>query len=454
MSDLIASNAKGSARQLFGRDESLGTGDFFIRPTETRKRAGLALGMGDMLSFGDTTVCGEMIDRISCEDSSGDFCARFMIPQKPCILTGCTSHAEWPAGSNNWSPESLLLSLGAEFRFEIKDSNATVSLIDFVRYMDSQGAAEDDNPCYLWETLVDDVHNDLINKFNVPSQFQASSHGIHVLGDEENDLLSCAGEDGLLFGLHRWMLIGPKRSGSALHVDPLGTSAWNTLLLGTKLWCLFPPDTPESLLRHDVCASEWFSNILPTLSALRPQCFLQYEGETVYIPAKWHHSVINLTATVCVTQNFAEKRNYSNVCREVYDEEAIAGEEKDCWRQRLRASFETCSHMSHMITSLCVHCGEDALCNSVQLLQDRPVCTPCQAQRTEYSLISAAGAERMGVCLWRMSARDTPPFVIEGGVRMYLLSDIIKLGGLEPVEAAPINSKRERFSKDKGRRRR
>jgi len=126
-------------------------------------------------------------------------------------------------------------------------------------------------------------------------------------------------------------LIGPERSGTTVHIDPLGTSAWNTLLSGKKLWVLFPPGTPRSIVKgkglirknEDDEAIHYFMTILPRIKEqamhekdkdeykhFRCYEFIQDEGETVFIPNNWWHAVLNLTDTVGVTQNFCSQNNF------------------------------------------------------------------------------------------------------------------------------------------------
>lgn len=151
---------------------------------------------------------------------------------------------------------------------------------------------------------------------------------------------------------YRWWLIGPKRSGTTVHIDPLATSAWNTLICGKKRWVLFPPHVPRSLVKgygksisrtkgepfirkgEDDEAIHYFTKILPRIKLAAQQnggersgtgkkrnrfknfeCyeFTQHEGETVYIPGGWWHAVLNLTDTIGVTQNFCSHWNFDDV---------------------------------------------------------------------------------------------------------------------------------------------
>mmetsp|Transcript_27192 Transcript_27192/g.74995 ORF Transcript_27192/g.74995 Transcript_27192/m.74995 type:complete len:210 (+) Transcript_27192:97-726(+) len=140
---------------------------------------------------------------------------------------------------------------------------------------------------------------------------------------------------------YRWILMGPERSGTGLHVDPIGTHAWVTLIEGCKRWILFPPDTPPQAigLRTEVDTGQqipsvvWFDQwwcsgkILEYYQqrqdeeTLRYVEFLQRPGETIYVPAGWPHLVLNLERSVAVTQNYAtEYPSFSSFWKAVESE--------------------------------------------------------------------------------------------------------------------------------------
>ena len=56
----------------------------------------------------------------------------------------------------------------------------------------------------------------------------------------DEDLFSVLGDDGRPD--HRWLIMGPPRSGSTFHKDPNATSAWNAVVTGSKKWILYPPN--------------------------------------------------------------------------------------------------------------------------------------------------------------------------------------------------------------------
>ena len=84
----------------------------------------------------------------------------------------------------------------------------------------------DDSPLYLFESALEDIKKakDMITHYKVPQYFNEDI--FEILGDEKRPP-------------YRWFLIGPTRSGTTVHVDPLHTSAWNSSLQGHKRYIIF-----------------------------------------------------------------------------------------------------------------------------------------------------------------------------------------------------------------------
>lgn len=124
------------------------------------------------------------------------------------------------------------------------------TMAQYYEYADEAG---DEMPLYLFDKRFAEKSPRLAEDYHVPRAFSEDLFG--VLGDCRPD--------------YRWLIVGPKRSGSSFHKDPNATSAWNAVISGRKKWILFPPDfTPPGVHASDcglhvatsVSIIEWFLN--------------------------------------------------------------------------------------------------------------------------------------------------------------------------------------------------
>ena len=125
---------------------------------------------------------------------------------------------------------------------------------------------------------------------------------------------------------HRWLIIGPARSGSTFHKDPNATSAWNAVIRGAKYWIMFPSNS-SSPPPPGVFVSEDQSEITSPLSIAEwllgfhaearrtPGCMegVCGKGEVLHVPSGWWHLVINLEESIAITQNFVPEKHLGQV---------------------------------------------------------------------------------------------------------------------------------------------
>lgn len=268
------------------------------------------------------------------ELSIPDFWGRYERKRMPCIITGIPESEAWPAWSS-WAWWTFFERF-ADSQFEVGWDDAgdavSVRLDDFEQYMKSQS---DDSPIYLFDSQFDSKKSALLQDYVVPSYFP-------------DDYMALAGMDRPPY---RWLGVGPRRSGTVMHQDPLCTSAWNTLIAGKKLWLLLPPETPEEVAKaRDVMqpgddeeaeAINHFLDRLPRQRArnnpaFKPMVLVQRAGDSVFIPWGWWHCVVNLEDAIAVTQNYCGRHNFAEVWRK-------ARQERPCWSHRWLRGMEVCA---------------------------------------------------------------------------------------------------------------
>jgi len=287
------------------------------------------------------------VDRVAYADCPVDtFVREYETQNRPLVLTGAVDY--WPA-LKQWGAEYLVRAgeqvrqqSGQEPTFRATSATAPVAATFTLRgYFHYLAQAHEEAPLYLFERDFAKKVKSLAGDYDVPVYFRTADDAL-AAGKQEGAAVQHAGTDLFrVFGPqarpdYRWLICGPKRSGSIFHIDPNKTNAWNVSIQGRKKWIFYPPHVhpPGVVSSSDgadvtvpISTGEWLLSFWsqhlearkhrdPTQ---RPLETIVQPGEVVFVPHGYWHMVVNLDDCIALTHNYVSTSNLADCLKFLRD---------------------------------------------------------------------------------------------------------------------------------------
>ena len=109
------------------------------------------------------------------------------------------------------------------------------------------------------------------------------------------------------------LYLAPKNGYSPMHQDIWGTSFWNALFEGKKIWLFYSEDQTEYLYGGSV--NPFYPDLekYPLFSQAKATMWLQEPGELIFCPGNVWHTVLALEPCLALSENFINETDYQNV---------------------------------------------------------------------------------------------------------------------------------------------
>lgn len=233
----------------------------------------------------------ETIPRVAASELSlTEFKEQYEKLNRPVIIIGL----DW---QGRFTVQKLMEHKNTMFKAE----NVHLSLEKYLNYAEN---CSEESPLYIFDKEFLN-NNDM--GYSAPEYFQ-------------DDLFALLGEGRPDW---RWIVVGPRGSGSGWHKDPNNTSAWNGVIKGSKRWWMCPPRHPpagvytshnEAEVTSPVSIGEWLFSFYRSRKEILVQGTC-HEGEVIFVPSGWWHMVLNTGegVGVAVTHNFCSQQTLPRV---------------------------------------------------------------------------------------------------------------------------------------------